>query len=203
MEILATSLKESYLLAGIYLDMNRMADLLLRVDRIDGTMAKPVSGDLSGIFSISLNDRLLDPTVRLFEPLADPSDAALLGELIITACCAMRAVAHCAISCSKGEKPSASRKQWNTSTKNLDQSISVDGLAEMVHMSRTTFFESFKEMMYMSPLQYAKSVELYTAQLLSKEEKKANEASYLVGYNSPTQFSREFKRFFGYAPSVT
>jgi AraC-like DNA-binding protein len=38
---------------------------------------------------------------------------------------------------------------------------------------------------------------------LIKEGKKANEAGYLVGYNSPTQFSREYKRYFGFPPSAT
>jgi AraC-like DNA-binding protein len=44
---------------------------------------------------------------------------------------------------------------------------------------------------------------LYKAQTLIKEGKKANEVGYLVGYNSPTQFSREYKRHFGFAPSAT
>jgi AraC-like DNA-binding protein len=39
--------------------------------------------------------------------------------------------------------------------------------------------------------------------MLIREGKKANEAGYLVGYNSPAQFSREYKRHFGFAPSAT
>jgi AraC-like DNA-binding protein len=39
--------------------------------------------------------------------------------------------------------------------------------------------------------------------MLLKEGKKANEAGYLVGYNNPAQFSREYKRHFGFAPSAT
>ena len=70
-------------------------------------------------------------------------------------------------------------------------------------MSRTTFYENFKEVMHISPLQYAKSVKLDRAQSLIKEGRKANEAGYLVGYNSPAQFSREYKRHFGFAPSAT
>lgn len=57
--------------------------------------------------------------------------------------------------------------------------------------------------MHLSPLQYAKSVKLFKAQTLIKEGRKANEAGYLVGYNSPSQFSREYKRHFGFAPSAT
>jgi hypothetical protein len=64
-------------------------------------------------------------------------------------------------------------------------------------------YESFKAVMHVSPLQYAKSVKLSRAQALIQEGKKAGEAAYLVGYNSPSQFSREYKRHFGYAPSAT
>ena len=87
--------------------------------------------------------------------------------------------------------------------RNVDKPVSVDELAKMVHMSRPTFYENFRAVMHISPLQYAKSVKLGRAQALIQEGKKANEAGYLVGYNSPSQFSREYKRHFGYAPSAT
>ena len=50
---------------------------------------------------------------------------------------------------------------------------------------------------------YAKAVKLQRAQVLIQEGKRANEAGYLVGYNSPSQFCREYKRHFGFAPSAT
>jgi len=52
-------------------------------------------------------------------------------------------------------------------------------------------------------LQYAKSVKLHKAQVFIQEGKNASEAGYMVGYNSPAQFSREYKRHFGYPPSAT
>ena len=57
--------------------------------------------------------------------------------------------------------------------------------------------------MHLSPLQYAKSVKLLEAQKLLRAGKNVSEASYLAGYNGSTQFSREYKRQFGYAPSAT
>ena len=57
--------------------------------------------------------------------------------------------------------------------------------------------------MHISPLQYAKSMKLDRAHTLIKVGKKANEAGYLVGYNSPSQFSREYKSHLGFAPSAT
>jgi AraC-like DNA-binding protein len=85
----------------------------------------------------------------------------------------------------------------------LDEPVSVEELAEMVYMSRTSFYETFRDVMHLSPLQYAKSVKLHRAQMLIREGKRASEAGYLVGYNCPSQFSREYKRHFGYAPSAT
>jgi AraC-like DNA-binding protein len=86
---------------------------------------------------------------------------------------------------------------------NLHKPVSVEKLADMVHMSRTSFYENFRNVMHLSPLQYAKSVKLDKAQSLIQEGKNASEAGYMVGYNSPAQFSREYKRHFGYSPSAT
>lgn len=57
--------------------------------------------------------------------------------------------------------------------------------------------------MQISSLQYAKSIKLWKAQTFIQEGTKASEAGYLVGYNSPAQFSREYKWHFGFSPSAT
>jgi AraC-like DNA-binding protein len=85
----------------------------------------------------------------------------------------------------------------------IEAPVSIDYLAEMVNMSRTSFYDSFRDVMHLSPLQYAKSVKLHKAQTFIREGKNASEAGYMVGYNSPAQFSREYKRQFGFAPSAT
>lgn len=82
-EIVEASPDKPFLAAGVRINLGRLADVLLRIDRIDGAAAKPVSTDPSGIISVPLNDNLLDPTLRLFEALANPRDAAILGELIV------------------------------------------------------------------------------------------------------------------------
>ena len=86
---------------------------------------------------------------------------------------------------------------------NLDEAVSVEKLADLVNMSSSGFHRSFKDVMHSSPLQYAKSIKLFKAQSYLREGKNANEAGYLVGYNSPAQFSREYKRHFGFVPSAT
>lgn len=206
-EIIEASPEMPFLVAGVAIDMGRIADVLLRIDRINGAAAKPVSTDPSSIFSIPLNDHLLDPFIRLFELLDDPRDAAMLGDSIEDEIY-YRLLTHERggelrfLLQQRGEIQRISRAVEYIHS-NLDEPVSVEKLADMVFMSRTSFYENFRGVMHVSPLQYAKSVKLHKAQVLIQEGKKANEAGYLVGYNSPAQFSREYKRHFGYAPSVT
>ena len=72
----------------------------------------------------------------------------------------------------------------------------------MVHISHTSFFENFRNVMPVSPLQYTKAVKLHRAHIFIKEGKRADKAAYLVGQISPTQFSNKYKRHFGNAPSA-
>lgn len=206
-EIVEASSDKPFLVAGVVIDLSRMADVLLKIDRFDGTVAKPDSIDPSGLISFPLTDHLLEPTIRLLESLNNPMDAAILGEAIVDEIyyrilCGERGADLRFLLQQRGEIQRIS-KSVEYIHQHIDKPISVEELAEMVHMSRTTFYENFKKVMHISPLQYAKSVKLDRAQTLIKEGKKANEAGHLVGYNSPAQFSREYKRHFGYAPSLT
>lgn len=206
-EIVEASPEAPFLVAGVVIDMARMADVLLRIDRIDGAAARPISTDPSGIFSIPLNDNLLDPFIRLLELLDNPMDAAMLGdpivdELYYRLLTGERGGELRFLLQQRGEIQRISRAVKFIHS-NLHKPVSVEKLADMVHMSRTTFYENFRDVMHVSPLQYAKSVKLHKAQALIQEGKNASEAGYMVGYNSPAQFSREYKRHFGYSPSAT
>jgi AraC-like DNA-binding protein len=193
--------------AGVRMDLGRLAEVLLRLDRIDGASAKPPAVDPSAVLTIPLTDSLLDPFIRLFESLPDRRDAAMLGDSIVDE------IYYRLLSGERGGELRFLLQQRGQIQmiskavehihKNVDKPVSVDELAEMVHMSRPTFYENFRSVMHISPLQYAKSVKLDRAHTLIREGKKANEAGYLVGYNSPSQFSREYKRHFGFAPSAT
>ena len=80
--------------------------------------------------------------------------------------------------------------------------LSTDAMADMAGMSKTTLHETFKSITSMSPLQYVKSIRLHQARVLMLNEGvPASTAAFRVGYASASQFSREFKRFFGVPPS--
>lgn len=206
-EIVDASPDKPFLAAGVAMDLGRMANVLMRIDRIDGVVAKPVSINPSNIFSIPLSDNLLDPFIRLFKLLSSPRDAMILADPIIDE------IYYRLLSDDRGNELRFLLQQRGEIQRiskaveyihqNLDKTISVEQLAEMVHMGKTVFYENFRNVMHLSPLQYAKSVKLHEAQKLIKAGSNVSEAGYLVGYNSSAQFSREYKRQFGFVPSVT
>lgn len=84
---------------------------------------------------------------------------------------------------------------------NYTQPLRVEDLAREVHMSASGLHHHFKAITAMSPLQYQKQLRLQEARrlLLSKAADAAS-VSFQVGYNSPSQFSREYSRMFGAPP---
>ena len=81
------------------------------------------------------------------------------------------------------------------------QPLRIDVLATQVNMSTSTFHHHFREVTAMSPLQYQKWLRLNEARrLLLAENQDATTAAFQVGYESPSQFSREYRRFFDEPP---
>ena len=83
MEIIEASSDRPFMAAGVAIDLVKLADVLLHIDRIDDSAVQSVSTDPSGIFSIPLNDKLMEPYIRLFEALENPTDAAMLSASIV------------------------------------------------------------------------------------------------------------------------
>jgi AraC-like DNA-binding protein len=79
--------------------------------------------------------------------------------------------------------------------------LRVKDLADSANMSESTLFHSFKQVTRMSPLQFQKKLRLHEARrLMLTEGLEAATASYRVGYESPSHFSREYSRLFGAPP---
>ena len=79
----------------------------------------------------------------------------------------------------------------------------MDEVAQSVNMAPSSFYRNFKEVTKVSPLQYQKQLRLNEAQrLMLTGQYDATTASYKVGYESPTQFSREYKKMFGNPPKT-
>jgi AraC-like DNA-binding protein len=83
-----------------------------------------------------------------------------------------------------------------------DEGQDVKTLAMEAGMSVSVFHTSFKAVTSASPLQYIKSVRFHKARLLiNRDGLNAYSAALRVGYESPSQFNREYKRFYGITPA--
>ena len=81
------------------------------------------------------------------------------------------------------------------------ETVRVEDLAREANMSPSTFHLRFKALTATSPLQYQKQLRLHEARrLLVTGEANVESAAFLVGYQSPSQFSREYSRTFGLSP---
>lgn len=84
---------------------------------------------------------------------------------------------------------------------NYREQLRIHELAAEVRMSTSTFYHHFRSLTAMSPLQFQKSLRLHEArQLMFAERMDAATAAFQVGYESPSQFSREYSRQFGAPP---
>ncbi|MDD5051578.1 MAG: AraC family transcriptional regulator [Sulfuricurvum sp.] len=86
--------------------------------------------------------------------------------------------------------------------KDLFESITIQELADQIGMSASSFHKHFKNITTMSPIQYRKLNRLQEARrLMLSQHLDVSDAAFQVGYESPSQFSREYTRYFGLSPS--
>lgn len=86
-------------------------------------------------------------------------------------------------------------------THDISEPLRIETLSHKVGMSVSTFHKHFKRVTAMSPIQYQKQLRLQKArELLFTKINEVGEVAFSVGYESPSQFSREYARFFGDSP---
>lgn len=205
-QIIEASPERPMLGVAIRINRQRMLNVLMKMDQLEPARLRPASINASGIFTAPLNDNLLGALIRLLSTLASPAEAAIVGDAIIDEIY-FRILKH-----ERGGALTLLLQQHGQIQQiaraveyvhqNLTQVVSVEELAALVNMSSSGFHKKFKEVMHLSPLQYAKQVKLNVAQTHILEGVGVSEAGYMVGYNSPAQFSREYKRHFGVTPSA-
>lgn len=87
--------------------------------------------------------------------------------------------------------------------KNFNESINMPILAKNIGMSEASLYQNFKKVTSMSPLQYQKKIRLEEARImLIAKNLQAHEVAFAVGYESASQFSREYSRMFGMSPKA-
>ena len=84
----------------------------------------------------------------------------------------------------------------------FSEPINIANLSRELKVSEATLYNGFKKVLGFSPIQFQKMLRLEEARrLLQSRELKVNEVAFRVGYESPSQFSREYSRMYGVAPS--
>ncbi len=200
-QITKASKDEPYLCLQIDVDIAQLGELTVQTHQIS-----PSDTNTSrGLFVGKMDPNLGDSVLRLARLLETPHDIAPLAPMIT------REIYYRLLSGAHG----ASIAQLATQGSNMHrinsviqkiktdfaQPISVEDMASVAGMSVSSFHAHFKAVTAMSPLQYQKRIRLMEARrIMLTDAIDATSTAYRVGYESPSQFSREYSRMFGMPP---
>jgi len=187
----------------LHLEFPLAAELMLLIDRYRAPVA---AVDAQSMMSSPIDDEMHHSVQRLLQALARPMEASILGpqllrELYFRILTGPQGHAMRAALAMQGRFGKVGRAVQRIHASYNDP-LDVGRLAEEAGMSTPSFHSHFKAVTCASPMQYLKSVRLHQARLLmAREGMTAAAACHAVGYESSSQFSREFKRLFGLTPA--
>ncbi len=195
-------------LLGIYIDVNfeDLHNLIGKVRVHDPVVGHDQNSLHRGIGPALLDGVMKDAVYRLVRCLQSEVEKQILGpgvvkEILYRALSGSQAPVLYSLANQNGNFAQISRA-LKIMQSNFTEKFDVEHLASVANMSSSTFHKAFKEVTSESPLQYLKKLRLNRARyLMMQESTKAYIAAYEVGYESPSQFSREFKRYFGLSPA--
>ncbi len=187
----------------LHLDFPLAAEIMLQIDRHGGA---PNEAGPQSMMSSPMDVAMHLSVQRLLQGLAEPMEAAILGPQLL------RDLYYRILTGPQGATMRAAlgmRGRFGRIGKALQlihasyaQSLDVARLAEEAGMSTPSFHSHFRAVTCTSPMQYLKSTRLHQARLLMvREGMTAAAACHTVGFESTSQFSREFKRLFGLTPA--
>lgn len=193
--------EEPLLVVGIRVEPVMLGEMILEMDE----HLLPVGPMPRGISTAPMNEELSGAVIRLLECLKCPLDSRMLGrqtvrEIVYRVLCSeqgglLRALA------SRDEHFTRIARVLKDIHTDCAKPFTVEGMAKRASMSVAAFHNNFKTVTASSPLQYLKRIRLDRAKLLMAHDGyNASTAARAVGYESPSQFSREFKRLFGVTP---
>jgi AraC-like DNA-binding protein len=201
-QVTRASWREPFLGFKLDLDPARVAELAARV--YPRRVPRP-SGD-RGLYVGRATDAIVDAVTRLLDLMAEAEDADLLGPLAVDEILIrlLRTPIGSRVAQIGQPKSGVHRVAEAVSwiREHFAQPVTVEEMAALVHLSASSFHQRFKAVTSMSPLQYQKTLRLHEARrLMLFQGMEASDACFRVGYLSPSQFSREYSRFFGSPPT--
>lgn len=199
--VCAASVEKPYLAFFLKLDMGIVRDVLHSEEL---SIPAPKAGT-RGMVLGKVTVEILAPCCRLVELIDTPNDAPFFSKLL------QREIIYRLLQGPQGDRLRAvatlADQDYRTAKAvawvrdHFEKTLNVHDLASMTGMSRSTLHHHFRNLTAMSPLQFQKQLRLHAArQKMLTEELDAASAAFEVGYESPSQFNREYKRFFGQPP---
>jgi len=200
-QITQASAEHPYLCVQIDIDPHQLSEIIAQ----SAGCHSLTNDTVRGLFVGNLGKDMLDAVLRLVRLLDTPKDIAVLAPIVIREIHYRmlegehgNAIAQMAVTGSNMHKIAQAIRRMKS---DLAVSIRVEDLAAAVHMSASSFHHHFKAVTAMSPLQYHKRLRLTQArQIMLSENVDAARTAYRVGYESASQFSREYARMFGAPP---
>jgi len=201
-QVVRASAREPFLALVLKLDPYRIAELTLKVYP-HGVPSQP---DSRAIIVGRTPAAIVDAAVRLVELMAHPGDAELLAPLVVDEMLIRLLRSSIGPRVAQvGQNGSGAQRVARAVSwvrEHFTQPVTLDALADMAHMSVSSFHQHFKAVTSMTPLQYQKVLRLQEARhLMLSRMLDAGSAARAVGYLSASQFSREYGRLFGRAPT--
>lgn len=197
-QVLEASPHRPFLAALLSLDIATVNDLAM-----DADPAAEASEPMAAIALSVMDADLLDAWVRLLRTLDAPRDQRILAPLV------ERELLYRLLQGPQGAHIGALARARHPIYRAIGairreyrEALRVEDLIGETHLSRSTFHRQFKAVTGMSPLQYQKHLRLREARrLMLTESLQASDAGFEVGYESASQFSREYRRLFGAPPA--
>ncbi|KUK29663.1 AraC family transcriptional regulator [Methermicoccus shengliensis] len=199
-QIIEASQEKPYLGITWGIDLDTLRELIIELDvsqKMDQTSRGMVLGRVT--------PQILDAFRRLIELLDEPDHLSVLSRLIQKELIYRLLMSEVGPRLIQIALPGSHGYQITLAVeylkKHFSKPIRVKELAELGRMSTSSFYQHFKALTGMTPLQYQKKLRLCEARKLILSGLDVTTAASQVGYNSLSQFSREYKRFFGVQPS--
>ena len=195
------SAAEPYLAIALEFDVQVMREVMEELD----TPPRPNDGVGAAIFVDTMVPALTDCMLRLMRMLETPQAIPVLYPAIMREICFWLLTGANGGEVCKLALPNSHTRRIADAIRllrdNFARPVRVEELAEVARMSESSFHQHFKTLTSMTPLQYQKQLRLLEARrLMTADGANVSAAAYRVGYESASQFSREYSRMFGAAP---
>ncbi|MBM7045317.1 MULTISPECIES: AraC family transcriptional regulator [Rhizobium] len=199
--VVQASVEKPYIAISIEFDVGMMREVMEQLD----TPPKPTGGAGLGIFVEDLSQSLADCLVRLTRLLATPKAIPVLYPAIMREICFWLLTGPNGGEVCKLGLPDSQTRRIADAIRllrdNFAEPVRIEQLAAAARMSPSSFHQHFKTLTSMTPLQYQKQMRLLEARrLMVAGHANVESAAYRVGYESASQFSREYTRMFGTPP---